>query len=505
MYTLKTILPFLLCCVVRINAQTTILLAKGCNADGREMELESYVITFDPSDEAKAIVNQVIDAAGVSANFELRFANVQNVTSTTYEGKRYLLYSNSFLKRFDNPSTYWGAYFMLAHEIGHHLKKHDFDETDPYSIKYNELDADAFAGAALRMFECTLREAQDGLLSLSLRPKTTVRPARSSRLEAMMLGWNRQDKKLKGGSSNYSDHGDPEYLAKACQNEQDLIKRVKEAERQERAPQDEIYLQKALAQRDEKEVKGTGQVAGSTGKPENSGINGDTGDNPFGKGNGGRGGTGGGSGLKPALYSESHNHAKMPNFPWPPPNCYQRKTLVKNLSKKAQSFKDIDDRLQRALDAEGYYQRSYFQTPGGFALVTQMEQYGDDGGIKKRFRWADYPVQEDFDNVWAYFKSLVMPTPGRFRVFVFVVTDQPYPQSEQRLSQAALSSMASKGFSQIPAHYSETEVTNSHFLEALIYEFEAPQSTKRCAEKCPAFLDVQTHLLHSGLSSLIGF
>ncbi len=565
MKILKTSLLLLLSYGTALKAQISVHLANGCNSESQVIQYESYPLTFDPADEAKEIVHYIIEAAGVRSNFELRFANIQKVVATTDNDKRYLLYSNALLERLDHRNSYWGAYFMLAHEIGHHLKKHDFGETDPYRIKYDELDADVFAGSALCMLGATLLEAQEAVQSLSMLRKSETRPSKSSRLEAMTLGWERQHEKLNGELFSH--------------------------------PAKERYLAVSTV--------GVGQ--GSGGKPGNGGIPTGTGDNPFGKSSGTGGGSGGGDGTgtgvsiggglsgravvqrsrvnntsqkigkvvieicvnsngsvtsaeytlrgstsndselkaqaiqaalgyrfaastadqergtitfnfqvesvtpynsslpNPVNYSNQNNYAQMPNFPWPPPNCYQRKTLVKNLGSKAQDLNDIDERLQRTLDHAGYYQRSYYQTPGGFALATQMEQFEEDGSIKKRWRWAKYPVQDDFDDVWTYLKSLVMPNPGRFRVFVFVVTDQAYPSTEKMIAPEGMQSLATAGFSQIPSSYSKTEVTSSHYLEVLIYEFEAPQSTKRCGEKCPGYLDVQTHLLQSGLSNINGF
>jgi len=491
MKMLKIISPLILCFGLNLKAQIPIHLSQSCDALDRVKDAESFPMTFDPSAEAQRLTEAIMEIAGAPANFELRFAAINGIEATSDQGKRYLLYSTRFLKKFDQESTYWGAYFMLAHEIGHHLKKHDFEWVDPQRIKYTELEADVFAGAALCMLGASLQEALEGLAFLSLPGKTASRPAKSSRLEAVALGWKRQNKKLNHAASLNNDAPfelDIEITDQSA--EQILIQRIKDAERHKRA----INIPASY---------GLGPVGG---KPGNGATNGGYGENPFGKSNGSGGGPGGGSGTSaPTNYSTSSGKTSMPNFPWPPPNCYQRKTLVKNLSKKALNFDDIDERLQRALDAEGYYQRSYFQTPGGFALITQMEQFKPDGTTNARFRWTDYPVQEDFDGVWTYFKSLIMPNPGHFRVFVFVVTNQPYPLSDKTIVAPGMQKLASGGLSQIPSSYSKTEVTQEHYLEVLIYEFEAPQSTKQCTEKCPAFLDVQTHLAQSGLSNLLGF
>lgn len=193
----------------------------------------------------------------------------------------------------------------------------------------------------------------------------------------------------------------------------------------------------------------------------------------------------------------------IPRFPWPPPQCAQRQTISDNLSASGSKLSDIDYRLRHALTAHGYDHSSYFQTPNGFALVTQLEQFNTDGTPKAGTgRWADYPVQENFDGLWSYLKSLVMPTSGYFRVFVFVVTDTPYNQQARKVSKEEAAGWLSQGFNRLPKEIGDQALNYGHYLDVLVYEFEAPQSTKRCAQKCPCLIGSSQHLNRSGLGKL---
>jgi len=448
MKNLIAFLPALVFYGTSLQAQFPVTLSSGCTSFGPVADEGSFINSFDPSSEIGEKVGYIIEAAGVAANFQLRCAPGVDLYVTHSDNSRFLLYNTSFLYRFDNRNRYWGAYFLLAHEIGHHLKKHSFDEKDTYHLKYNELEADVFAGAALRMLGATLEETQRGIESLVLPPKTNTRPAKSSRIEAAVLGWHRQDRKLRGDNIEH--------------------------------PAKDAYM--SLPVNHQTDIPSTYSVVQHAGKTQV---------------------------LKPIEYSSSNKFAKMPSFPWPPPNpdCYLGTILANKLNTKAARLEDIDERLCRALDALDYRHRSYFKTPGGFALVTQMEQFADDGSIKERYRWEDYPVQEDFDGFWNYFKRLVLPNHGRFRVFVFVVTnDEEYAKSEGgSIATNKITGWASHGAPVIPGEYAVGEVGSSHRLEVLIYEFVAPQSTKQCTEKCPAYLNAHTHLSQSGLLGLIGF
>ncbi|MBK6996246.1 MAG: hypothetical protein IPH31_15445 [Lewinellaceae bacterium] len=196
----------------------------------------------------------------------------------------------------------------------------------------------------------------------------------------------------------------------------------------------------------------------------------------------------------------------LPYFPWPPPQLFQRHTLSEQLYKNARSLGDVNTKLRQALQANGYEQRSYFQVPNGFAIVTQLEQFKPDGSPKSGAnRWKDYPVQENFEGVWDYLKSLVMSTPGNFRIFVFVVTDQPYGQSSRRVAKQEAVAWLSNGLNRLPPKIAEMPINNEHYLDVLVYEFEAPPSTKLCQQKWPAVLNAQTHLQKAGISKSLGF
>ena len=193
----------------------------------------------------------------------------------------------------------------------------------------------------------------------------------------------------------------------------------------------------------------------------------------------------------------------IPRFPWPPPQCAQRQTISEKLSSSCSKLSDVDARLRPALAAQGYDHSSYFQTPNGFAIVTQLEQFNADGSGKTgAARWSDYPVQENFEGLWSYLKSLVMPSSGYFRVFVFVVTDTPYNQQPRKVSKEEASGWLSQGFNRLPKEIGDLPVTKDHYLDVLVYEFEAPQSTKRCTQKCPCLIGCSDHLRRSGLGKL---
>ncbi len=155
----------------------------------------SYV--FYSSREADRIVSEIVDAVGLQKNFVVKAANVANAMATVHEGRRYILYSTSFLDKFKaDGDAKWAAYGVLAHEIGHHLNGHDFSETDPRKRKMMELEADIFSGGVLRLLGANLEEAKACLSTITLEGETATHPPLAARREAVASGWKRQDERL---------------------------------------------------------------------------------------------------------------------------------------------------------------------------------------------------------------------------------------------------------------------------------------------------------------------
>ena len=198
----------------------------------------------------------------------------------------------------------------------------------------------------------------------------------------------------------------------------------------------------------------------------------------------------------------------LPSFPWPPPSCNARFELPETSFAGLKTLGDVERKVRSALDAKGYAQRSYFSVPNGFALVTQLEQYnGDDGSVRNdRTRWLDYPAKDNFNGVMDYFKSLVMPQKGHFRLFVFVVTNQPFGGGAQRVSKEQATAWLNQGFNKLPRSLAAVPFSADYDVTALIYEFEVPESNRKPVQKCPSpQFDAKTHLVKSGIAAGLGF
>lgn len=190
------LLFFLVAQCVWVCGQDRLQIYSGCAFEAAVFDKTPYV--FPPSEEAAEIVAKICQQVGVPQRFELRQANVANALATVSNGRRVIMYNSVFLENFKSDArTRWAVYAVLAHEIGHHLSGHTFDESDPaVRIKY-ELEADKFAGSAMRSLGATFDEAQAGVKNIKTEAETADYPPKSARIASVAAGWKEKDEQLK--------------------------------------------------------------------------------------------------------------------------------------------------------------------------------------------------------------------------------------------------------------------------------------------------------------------
>lgn len=153
-------------------------------------------INFATPTEAKAVIQEILNAAGVKTSFEVRAANIPNAAAATLNGKRYILYNPYFLAAIQKytGSNRWVPISILAHEIGHHVQQHNNTTTN----LANELDADEFSGFVLRRMGASLEDAQLAIRTVASRRANATHPGRDDRLVAIEDGWEKADAELAG-------------------------------------------------------------------------------------------------------------------------------------------------------------------------------------------------------------------------------------------------------------------------------------------------------------------
>ncbi|MCB0586683.1 MAG: hypothetical protein KDD06_15345 [Phaeodactylibacter sp.] len=169
------------------------------------------------------------------------------------------------------------------------------------------------------------------------------------------------------------------------------------------------------------------------------------------------------------------------------------------------TLKEADHLICRALDNMGYEQRRYYSLPNGFALLTPVEQINAEGiALQGQERWQDYPSSNDFDGILNYLRSLVLPKPGYFRLFAFAITDQPVKSTGGQFDKKQARDWLENGGFWLPELIGNKAFDSGYHAGVFVYEFEAPQTTKKLSERCyPSLLSVEGHLDRSGILQYI--
>lgn len=177
----------------------------------------------------------------------------------------------------------------------------------------------------------------------------------------------------------------------------------------------------------------------------------------------------------PAPAPEARPEPARPDFPWPPPQPSAVVPLPVPMD--AADAAAVSDRIETALAAVGYHERSWWTAPGGFALATRLERIDNDGApADEADRWPPATLEDRF-TLSGYLASLFFTEPGYFRVIVFVLSDQFEQTAPEEPSAAMAADWVARGMVRLPADLGAAALTPAHSLTALVYEFErAPDS-----------------------------
>jgi hypothetical protein len=139
---------------------------------------------------AREMLAEIMNIVGLTPNFELKEAKVNNVEASISHRKRYILYNPEFINWITKVTKdKWAAVALLAHEVGHHLNGHTIKRSG--SKPKLELEADEFAGFVLFKMGATLEQSQEVMKYIAQTKASKTHPARNSRMLAIQKGWNK--------------------------------------------------------------------------------------------------------------------------------------------------------------------------------------------------------------------------------------------------------------------------------------------------------------------------
>jgi hypothetical protein len=193
---------------------------------------------------------------------------------------------------------------------------------------------------------------------------------------------------------------------------------------------------------------------------------------------------------------------------WPPPRPTSFYPVPRELWRgSATTVGEGAERLETALSEAGYSERSYYAVPGGFALVTRVEQIEDDGRPKGERRWAmDTVVRAEFslETVLEALRALFARRAGLFRLLVLVLTPEEWiPAAGEALDAEETRGLVAAGLVRPPRELTGLALTDDHHVTLLVYEIEK-DAAEHELEVVPAGSSPRTALQHFKRSGLRG-
>ena len=177
--------------------------------------------------------------------------------------------------------------------------------------------------------------------------------------------------------------------------------------------------------------------------------------------------------------TSTNTNTSLPEFPWPPNSSAFTSIPSQMLVKQGAPAKvgDVDNRLRAALAQGGYENPGYYGIPGGFVMVTPLEQFDIRTGapLAGANRWStttQAPAMFSAD----YFRALIRGNSGHFRVLAFAVSNQPFTRSGRVVNASEAAKLVIGGKNALPGDMREQAYTDQFQCSAFVYEFLQPNS-----------------------------
>jgi hypothetical protein len=193
------------------------------------------------------------------------------------------------------------------------------------------------------------------------------------------------------------------------------------------------------------------------------------------------------------------------DLPWPLPVPSTSMEIPRELRAPAEAGAHLTraaDWLSHALRDTGYRDLSWYDVPGGFALVTGLELIDDQGLAMAhpdpavRFS-AIYPPRGFF--TMRFWSELLAGRTGRFRLFVFVVIDQPFGYSKDVTDPEVVWKHPAE---ELPLSRADLIYKPQDKWYVLVYELEHPAGTDH-ARLVEHPSDPGLHLTKSGIAAAL--
>lgn len=184
-------------------------------------------------------------------------------------------------------------------------------------------------------------------------------------------------------------------------------------------------------------------------------------------------------------------------MPWPPPVPSSMVDVTPRIPLKGRLF-DVATRLESRLISRGYDQPLYYGIPGGFALVTPLERFDESGHPSQPGRFTEGKIG-GWQGAWPYVESLLWGGEGRFRLFVFAVSNERFTPEPAPPVETDVRRWESEGTLTLPSSLGGKTVPKGTHVTLLVYEFTANRGRTGGIEQAHDRVPSARHLAWLGL------
>lgn len=165
------------------------------------------------------------------------------------------------------------------------------------------------------------------------------------------------------------------------------------------------------------------------------------------------------------------------------------------------TFGEVEDSLTDLITDAGYDWRQIYAFPGGFAIVTRVEQTRADWTpMLPPDRWAaDVGEIKDW-SVSEVIRRFASAPSGYFQVIAFIVTDQPVMTTTKPATYSDLTSKLPPGADRLPKALSDPSINDDTRCTVLVYEFRKADGQDAVAI-VPGSASARDHLTRASLST----
>lgn len=198
--------------------------------------------------------------------------------------------------------------------------------------------------------------------------------------------------------------------------------------------------------------------------------------------------------------------AGIPVYPvWPPESPTWQFSLDRYIgSRDGLSLGNAGSRLQAAFESAGYLEHSYYAVPGGFAIITRIEQMDGAGNRLRGSERYELPGQRARDSLTNILYSLfVNAPPGYYRYIVVVVSVRPFATRNTALDDDEALRRLRRGANRLSSVYRRVPFTDDYNVDALIYEFRWDGGDSPVRMLAPGRVSPQDHLTRTGLARAV--